>query len=125
MQPGVKPTPPHLKGIKGGKKSDGTEPPKIEKRTEPLKPPKRLLKAQQELWDRYIDPAWWLTEADTLLAYAFVCLQAEFLKKPADMATARITEMRRMMSELHLTSAEQARLGVTPAAKDPAEAFFD
>ena len=109
--------------VNGGKKADDNQSPPPEKRTERLVPPKKLLKREQEIWDTYIEPAHWLQQCDALLAYMFVRSYCQYLKDPEGMVTARVSEMRRAMRELHITSSGQA--GLTPTAKDPAEKFFD
>jgi hypothetical protein len=124
-QAGHKANPANLRGIKGGKKGDDTELPDIKRRTEPLPPPADLTESQKVIWKQYIDPAWWLTRWDVPIAYQFVCLFDQFIESPQKMITSKMTEMRRCQCELHLTSSEQARIGVRVADEsDPAESYF-
>ena len=124
---GAKPKPTALKVVTGnpGKRnlpeSSGVEP-----RTEPIKPPEELDLRQQLLWERYIDPAWWLTEHDAPIAYVWVCLQAEFQSCPAEMTAARISNLRSAASEIGLGPSARARLALEGAGKsDPEDGFFD
>lgn len=94
------------------------------RRLEPLEPPKQLGKVQQQAWDDYIQPAWWLTRWDVPLAFQFVCLYAEYLGSPTKMIASRQAEMRRCMNELHLSSVEQSRLGLDTTKKRGAARFF-
>ncbi len=122
---GPKAKPPALRGIKGGR-GDSPPPPEVQKRKAPLEPPKKLTKIQQRLWDRWIEPSWWLDDGDVLLAYIFVTLTQEYLAAPKKMVATRVGEMRKAMAELHLTSSERGRLGIEkPGTADPAEEFFD
>lgn len=129
LQPGRKPTPPALRGIKGGKATDDTETqsPPENRRSEPLIPPKKLNQTQQHIWDTQIEPAWWIEQQDAMLAFMYVALAAEFVRSPTKMNTGRVTEMRRQMGELRLTSAEQARAGLieTPTSEDDGNMFDD
>lgn len=99
-------------------------PPEIPKREGVIEPPKKLTIPQQRIWDKYIEPAWWLSQGDALLCYIFVNLMVEYIQKPKLMVASRIGELRKSMAELHLTSSEQARLGVGAGVPDPAAEFF-
>ena len=121
---GTKPVPDPLKLVPRGRKADTKPPAEFEIRAEPLESPEPLTERQQRLWTQYLEPCWWLGQNDTLLCYVFVCLMDEYLMAPDDMQTARISEMRRVMGELHLTSSEQARIGVSAAAASPAAGYF-
>ncbi len=110
--------------VNNAKKGDSPDKPPERVKRGPLVPPKALTEEQKLIWDGYIEPAWWLAQCDVLLAYMFVNLYAEYLEKPSDMIASRIAEMRRTMGELHLTSSEQARMGIEPEAVDPTDAFF-
>ena len=99
--------------------------PQIPERKEEIVPPKKLNITQQRIWDQYIEPAWWLQQGDALLCYIFVQLMSEYLRSPKNMIASRIGELRKSMAELHLTSSEQARLGIKQGDADPAEKFFN
>lgn len=133
---GRKPKPPALKLVAG---NPGRRPipnvnawrtgalfPEIEFREEPLKPYKKLTKVQERLWKRFIDTAWWLTDHDVPLAYMWVCLQAEFDKKPTDMISSRLTQLRLIDAELGLDPGARSRLtvGFGKREDDPTEKFF-
>ena len=126
---GRKPKHSYLKAVTGnpGKRApDVVDSVEIEVRETPLDPPKKLTKVQQRLWDRYIQPAWWLNEFDTTKAHIWVCLQAEYMRKPNDMPTARIAQLRIMGSELGFDPGSRARLSVEGGKeKDPNGKFFD
>lgn len=132
---GAKPKPHSLKVVTGnpGKRplpADDTDDegklPEGAVREEPLEPPKRLTKLQERHWRRFIDKAWWLTDHDVPKAYAWVCLWCEFLSKPKDMNSARISQMRILASELGLDPGERARMGVSGGSKEnPNDKFFD
>lgn len=133
---GRKPKPDHLKLVTGnpgrrplngagvsGETAGGGE---LAVREDPLEPPKRLTKAQQALWDRFINTAWWLTDHDVPKAYVWVCLQAEYLKSPAKMIASRIAQLRVIGTELGLDPSARSRMGAGGKKKDdPTEEFFD
>lgn len=131
---GKKPTPPALRSIKGGKKSDNTDKPggdgedsPVFVRGEPLKPPKKLTKPQQAIWDRWIEPAWWLNDCDVPLAYQWVQAFTEFVARPNTFTAAEKAEMRRTFSaELKLSSSERPRIPVPTDSKQlrGAKEFF-
>ena len=92
----------------------------------PLDPPKKLTKPQVELWDRYINTAWWLGTHDEQKAYMWVCLQSEFNRKPAEMNSARITQLRMLGTELGFDPCARARMGTEKRGKkNQADKFFD
>jgi len=123
-KPGRPRKPTALTIVGAGKKGDKEAPPEIQKRESKLMSPKKLTVVQQRLWDDCIEPAWWLQQSDANLAYIYVTLMSEYLKRPQAMPSTRIGEIRKTGSELHLSSSEQARLGVRPGEVDPAEKFF-
>lgn len=91
-----------------------------------LEPCGRLLKAEQTLWDRFIRRAPWLTDFDVPAAFKWVKLQAEFIKKPADMVASRIAQIRALENELGLNpSARQHRsTGRDEETEDPSAKYF-
>lgn len=103
-----------------GQKSDTAKPSDIVQRLVPLIPPKRLNKGQQATWDREIEPAWWLDQGDATLAYIYTLHVTAYLKKPLDFSVTDTREIRRMMSELHLTTTERARLNIAKEPQSPA-----
>ena len=126
---GPKPKPAALKLVTGNPgRREVTPPaqPEIEMRDKPLVPPRKLTKAQQAKWDRFIEPAWWLTEHDVPKAHMWVCMQMEFERSPGEMTAARIAQLRVLGSELGFDPSSRARM---PAGngkkKDPADAYFD
>jgi hypothetical protein len=117
--------------IAGAEKKDGDgggdEPPAgPDMRETPLVPHRKLNKAQLELWKRFIDTAWWLTEHDVPKGYMWVCLQAEYDKKPGKMIAARLAQLRVLGSELGLDVAARSRMGVARGQKkDPTDKYFE
>ncbi len=91
-----------------------------------LEPPRKLLKREQELWERYIRPAHWLTVFDEPRAFAWVKLQHEFERKPGDMVASRIAQLRALGSELGLDPTSRARMGSGDKTKkaDAASKYF-
>ena len=122
---GPKVRPRSLSLVKAGKQSDPAPGAHTPNPNRKIIPPDPLAHTQQKIWDEYINPAWWLQQNDALLAYIFVNLMAEFMDSPERMVAARIGELRKSMAELHLSSSEQARLGMNTGKHDPAEEFFD
>lgn len=88
--------------------------------------PAKLRKREAELWDRYIETAWWLEAHDGPKAHMWVCMQAEFERGPGNMIAGRIAQLRALGSELGLDPASRARLGAKSngESKDPAEQYF-
>ena len=120
-KPGPKIKPRRLSLVKNGDQP----PPQIPRRQGKIVPPKKLTVAQQKIWDQYVEPSWWLQQCDALLAYMFVNLMAEFIRSPKNMVSTRIAELRKTMAELHISSSEQARLGIDAGGHDPADQFFN
>ena len=81
---GPKVKPRTLSLVKGGKKSDTPPPADIPKRERRIIPPKTLDGMQQKIWDAYVEPASWLAQCDSVLAYIFVNLTAEFIEGAAE-----------------------------------------
>lgn len=124
---GSKPKPPELKLVTGnpGHRPILGQDAEIEMREAPLEPPKKLTKVQQQHWDRFINPAWWLRDHDVPKAYTWICLWCEFLKRPSDMNSARVAQMRMHANDLGLDPGERARMGVSDGArKDPTDDYF-
>ena len=126
MVGGARPKPAALKEVTGnpGHRPLSTEP-IVEAREGPLRPPRKLRKAERELWERYVDTAWWLTEHDAPKAYAWCCLEAEFEKAPGKMATSRLGQLRGLATELGFDMNARARMGVDRGKKNPGDKFFD
>lgn len=112
---GRKPKPPDLHVISGTHRPDRhgnpEDLPAVEDRPEGLEPHRKLTAPQQKLWDTFIKTTPWLSEYDVPRAYMWVCLQAEYDRKPAAMVAARIAQLRALGSELGLEPAARARLG--------------
>ena len=124
---GRKPKPPALKVVTGnpGKRPlpEGGE---VKIREGELTPPRKLTKAQQSLWTRYINTAWWLTEHDAPKAYMWVALEAQFERAPTKMVAAMIGQLRSLGSELGLDPAARTRMaGASAKKKDPTDEFFE
>src|SRR5690606_20067739 len=96
----------------------------IEERTEPLEPPKKLTAAQRKVWDKFIEPAKWLQDGDTALAYVFACIMARYLKDAESVSAAELSQLRLIAGDLGLRPAERARLSKPKEKKDPAAEFF-
>lgn len=96
----------------------------VAERTHPLTSPKKLTVAQRKVWDRYIEPAKWLQEADTALAYVFVCIMARYLKDAEEVTAAELSQMRLIAGDLGLRPAERQRLSKPKDNADPASEFF-
>jgi hypothetical protein len=125
---GAKPKVTALKAVTGNpgkrelKKSSGG----IRHRLEALVPMKRLTKMQQQLWDRFVDPAWWLTEFDVPKAHSWVVAKARELSKPKEMTGTEKKELRMLESELLFDVNERIRRGIqNEDDDDPTERFFD
>lgn len=91
----------------------------IAERTEPLEPPKRLTAAQAKVWDKYIEPAKWLQDADTALAYVFTVLTAKFMRDPSSVSAAELAQQRLLAGDLGLRPAERQRLSRPSATPGP------
>lgn len=125
---GTKPKPPALKLVTGnpGHRPLPVATTDVPVRETPLSSQKKLSKSQRVLWERFIDRAWWLSDADVPKAYMWVCLQAEHDKAPGDMIAARIAQLRALGSELGLDPSSRARLGISSEQRtDPSDRFFD
>lgn len=124
---GQRPKPAALKLVTGNPGKREIPEAEFEVRETPLEPPRKLSQAQRRLWDRFINTAWWLTEHDVPKAFAWVALQAEFEKSPAEMVASRIANLRALGSELCLDSSARARAGIGSGKKstNPAARFFD
>jgi len=96
----------------------------VEERTVPLEPPKKLTAAQRKVWDKYIEPAKWLQDGDTALAYVFTSIMARYLKEPEGVTAAELSQMRLIAGDLGLRPAERARLSKPKKNADPASEFF-
>ena len=95
-------------------------------RTAALRPPKQLTKSQQALWQRFVNPAHWLSDFDTAKAYVWTCLQDEYQEDPRAMNSARITQLRVLGTELGLDPGARVRIGADYAPiEDPTDRFFD
>lgn len=111
-------------GNPGKRPLPGTE--GVEVREEPLVPPVSLNEAQQSLWDRYINKAWWLDDHDAPKAFMWCALEAEFELCPADMTASRIAQLRALGSELGFDPSSRARMaGSGGKQNDPADKYFD
>lgn len=127
---GAKPKPAFLKVVTGnpGKRPIREDPAAgIDDHDNGLEPPKKLPKRQQELWDKYIRKAPWLTGFDIPRAFMWVHLHTEFEKAPAKMIAGRVAQLRALGSELGLDPASRARLGADKGGKkpeDPADRYF-
>lgn len=126
---GRKPTPTHLKLVKGnpGKRKINAK--------EPVPPgqvrrPAFLEGRAAELWDEYA-PALValkvLTPVDAHTFAAWCALTAQFEADPAGMVAAKITQMRGLAASFGLEPSARARLGITgddDEHRDPAAAYF-
>lgn len=91
----------------------------------PLTPPVKLTRAQASLWKRFIDSAWWLTDHDSMKAFAWCVLQDQFQQAPSEMTAAQIGQLRIFGSELGFDPASRARMGVSSRRPDnPNDEFF-
>lgn len=125
MPRGQKPTPPALRGIRGGKKSDQTEnPASAERRTGPLTPPKELNNTQQRVWDEHIEPAWWLQQCDVPLAFQWVCMYGRLVDEPGSMNASELSETRKCYHQLCLSSTEKARYGINGQVEEEGASRF-
>ena len=82
----------------------------VEPRTEALEPPGKLTKRERAVWDKFIEPATWLSQSDTALAYAWTKIFARFLAEPDEMPAAMLSQMRLLAGDLGLNPGEQQRL---------------
>jgi hypothetical protein len=114
---GRKPKPTQLKRITGnpGRRPLPSDEPM---RVGAIERPESLNGRPGELWDNFIERAYWLTWADGPKALLWVCLQAEFEEAPRKMLSSRIAQLRAVGSELGLDPASRARLAVPAAADD-------
>ena len=88
-------------------------------------PPKILGEREQQLWDQFIDTAFWLHIHDSAKAYVWVHLHAEFERAPADMIAARLTQLRAIGAELGFDPSSRSRLGGIVAEPTAPDEFFD
>ena len=92
-----------------------------------LAPPRKLRKRQQELWNTFVKPLPWLCPVDAPLAFAWVCLFAEFEASPEAMTATRIAQFRGLSAALGLDVSARARLAATverPRADDGAAKYL-
>lgn len=91
-----------------------------------LKPPRKLAKRQQELWNQFIRSAPWLTKFDIPLCFMWVVLQAKFEKKPDDTAKYAITQLRTLTTELGFEPSARTRMAIkADDSKSKASKYFD
>lgn len=96
------------------------------------RPPLKLTGRPRWYWRTYIEPAYWLTAADSQKAFMWVHMATEYEDSlpPSitPMLSARVAQLRYLGSELGLDPASRARLGgdTQPdvAADDPAARFL-
>lgn len=93
-------------------------------------PPEPLTGTAADLWRANIEPAFWLTAADSQAAFMWVHMSAEYVASTREgaepMLAARISNLRALSSELGFNPTARARIGTTrnPDVADPAEAKF-
>lgn len=97
----------------------------VVERTEPLTPPQQLTDEQRKIWDKYIEPAKWLQDGDTVLAYVFTCLTAKYLEDSESVTAAQLSQLRLIAGDLGLRPAERQRLSKPKQNENPAAEFFD
>ena len=122
---GRKPTPVALKIVKGNPGKRPLPDQEIEVRESKLKPPVELEGRKAELWDRFIESAWWLNEHDSAKAYMWVCLESEFENSPMDMTASRIGQLRSLGSELGFDPSARSRMPSGGSVADPSDKYFD
>jgi hypothetical protein len=131
---GRKPTPTHLKIVKGNPGKRALPKDEVQTGGDLVKPKYLKAKRVSELWAEIASSCWWLGDADSYKVGMWCSLQAEFEKGPAKMVAARITQLRALGSELGLDPASRSRLGsmkgnrrgegTEDEAKDPADKYF-
>lgn len=84
-------------------------------------PPMVLSKRHREVWDRYIEPSYWLTRLDEPKALMFTYLMREFLDDPGGMPMERQKQLRYVASELGFDPTSRARMG--RAETDPLDDY--
>jgi hypothetical protein len=89
-------------------------------------PPTLLDGRPADLGAALIEPAWWLTSADSQKAFMWCHLAAEFEADPPAMVASRIAQLRALGSELGFDPAARARLGAAaePPADNPIAVYF-
>lgn len=87
-----------------------------------LRPPRKLAKRQQWLWDRYIRTASWLKPHDETKALMWCELYEQFEREPDRVNANMITQIRALGSELGLDPGSRSRIG---AAADIPKSKFD
>jgi len=87
--------------------------------------PAKLKKREGELWDQYIETAFWLSSHDSAKAHQWCVLFAQWEKKPAEMTAAYFGQLRSLGSELGLDPASRMRMGGSGKAKKSKDEFFD
>lgn len=95
----------------------------VAERTEPLEPPKRLTAAQRRIWDQFVEPATWLVQTDTALAYVFTVLMARQVSGEK-MKAAELAMIRLLAGDLGLRPADRQRLASPKRKTDPSAEFF-
>lgn len=124
---GRKPTATVLRLITGSHLKDRPPSPTEPVPDGPVERPTKMSKGAAAQWDAWISRAFWLTWADSPKALMWCCLQAEFVKSPAKMVSARIAQLRALGSELGLDPATRKRMGAhnpDGPKKDPAAKYL-
>jgi len=86
--------------------------------------PAKLKKREAELWDQYIETAFWLSSHDSAKAHQWCVLFAQWEKKPSEMTAAYFGQLRYLGSELGLDPASRARLGGNGKKEKPKKASY-
>ena len=125
---GQRPTPTALRLVKGTpptrrRGAAGRAEPRPAGRPTPLTP---LEGRPATLWVSQIEPAWWLTGADSALCYVLVHLLAIFEADPAACNAATVSQIRAACSSLGLDPTTRARLGTDaqPVSPDSVDHYF-
>lgn len=123
---GNKGKPPYLKLVTGNAGKRAIQIPNaVERRQGPLKPHRKLTKAQAQLWEAFIDPAYWLTEFDAYKAWLWVSLAAQHDYDPESFGAMKLGQLRLLASELGLDLATRQKMGITTQQnEDPNDKYF-
>jgi hypothetical protein len=75
--------------------------------------PKACSRRAKAIWERLIEPAWWLSHFDAPKAFILCELAAEFERDSRRMPSARIAQLRGVCADLGFDAAARQKLGIT------------
>ena len=123
---GRKAKPDNVKFITGNPGNQQLSDLKEDFRAEPLVPPDDMRERARKYWDMYIEPAWWLTQADTQKEFAWCNLAADFEMDPTGCPMSKVNSCRHLGSELGFDPGSRAKfVGSGGGKRSAGSEFFD